>query len=104
MNLKIDIGKKSTKRRYPKRDQFAAEISYFSQCIIDDKKPEPSGAEGLADVLIVEAVYESIRSGASVKLTPFEKKDSPGSEQEIHRPAHGKPKIVLAKSPSGEAA
>jgi len=104
LNLKIDIGKRSSRRHYPKRDQFAAEISYFSDCILQDKEPEPSGEEGLADVRIVEAIYESVRSGKSVQLAPFERKARPGPQQEIHRPAHGKPKTVRAKSPSGEAA
>jgi predicted dehydrogenase len=104
LNLKIDIGKRSSRRHYPKRDQFAAEISYFSDCILQDKEAEPSGEEGLADVRIVEAIYESVRSGKSVQLAPFERKARPGPQQEIHRPAHGKPKTVRAKSPSGEAA
>lgn len=104
LKLKIDIGKKSTKRNYPKRDQFAAEISYFSDCILEGKDPEPSGEEGLADVRVVEAIYRSVQSGKPVMLSPFERKERPGPQQEIHRPAHGEPKTVQAKAPSGEAA
>ena len=104
LKLKIDIGKKSTKRNYPKRDQFAAEISYFSDCILEGKDPEPSGEEGLADVRVVEAIYRSVQSGKPVTLSPFERKERPGPWQEIHRPAHGEPKTVRAKAPSGEAA
>jgi len=104
LNLKIDIGKKSAKRNYPKRDQFAAEISYFSDCILQGKDPEPSGEEGLADVRVVEAIYESVQSGKPVTLPPFERKERPGPQQEIHKPAHGQPKTVRAKAPSGEAA
>jgi predicted dehydrogenase len=104
LKLKIDIGKKSTKRNYPKRDQFAAEISYFSDCILEGKDPEPSGEEGLADVRVVEAIYRSVQSGKPVTLSPFERKERPGPRQEIHRPAHGEPKTVRAKAPSGEAA
>jgi predicted dehydrogenase len=104
LKLKIDIGKKSTKRNYPKRDQFAAEISYFSDCILEGKDPEPSGEEGLADVRVVEAIYRSVQAGKPVMLSPFERKERPGPRQEIHRPAHGEPKTVRAKAPSGEAA
>jgi predicted dehydrogenase len=104
LGLKIDTGKKSTKRNYPKRDQFAAEISYFSDCILQGKDPEPSGEEGVADVRVVEAIYESVRSGKPVTLAPFERKERPGPQQEIHRPSHGKPDTVRAKAPSGEAA
>jgi predicted dehydrogenase len=104
LNLKINIGKKSTKRNYPKRDQFAAEISYFSDCILQGKDPEPSGEEGLADVRIVEAIYESAKSGKPIRLAPFERKERPGLQQEIHKPAHGKPETLRAQAPSGEAA
>ena len=31
-------------------DQFTPELVYFSQCIMDDIEPEPSGEEGLCDV------------------------------------------------------
>jgi predicted dehydrogenase len=49
-------------------DQFAAEISYFSTCILQDRAPEPSGIEGLQDVRLVEAIYRSARDGRPVTL------------------------------------
>jgi hypothetical protein len=39
-----------------------------------------------------------------VELSEFPKKKRPVPQQEINRPAHGKPRIVRAQSPSGEAA
>ena len=83
----IRIGEKTSTRKFPKRDQFAAELIYFSNCILKGKEPEPSGLEGLADVRIVRAAYEKKR---------------PTSQQEIHRPPHGKPKTVKVQSPSGD--
>ncbi len=100
----IKKGDQTKKRKFPKRDQFAAELSYFSDCILKDKQPEPSGLEGLADVRIVEAIYQSARQGRTVELPAFPKKARPDLRQEIRRPAHGKPKTVHAKSPTGEAA
>ena len=50
-------------RKIGKRDQFAPELLYFSDCIIKDRSPEPSGEEGLQDVRIVQALYESARIG-----------------------------------------
>jgi predicted dehydrogenase len=96
-------GKKKT-RTFPKRDQFAAELVYFSDCILQNKNPEPSGLEGLADVRIVEAIYKSARTRKAIKLPVIPAKKRPTVRQEIHRPAHDKPKTVRAKSPSGEAA
>jgi glucose-fructose oxidoreductase len=95
---------KSNSKTFPKRDQFAAEILYFSDCILQDKEPEPSGREGLADVRIVRAIYESARTGKTVDLPDFPHKRWPTLQQEIHRPAHGKPETVNAESASGEAA
>jgi len=53
-------------RHYGKHDQFAEELVYFSDCILHDREPEPSGLEGLADVRIAEALQRSIDSGPSV--------------------------------------
>lgn len=100
----LTIGEKKKTRTFPKRDQFAAEIVYFSDCILHNKEPEPSGLEGLADVRIVEAIYESAKTRKMVELPEMPAKKRPTIRQEIHRPAHGKPKTVRTKSPSGEAA
>jgi predicted dehydrogenase len=104
LNLQIKVQNKTRKRHFPKRDQFAAEISYFSDCILRDKEPEPSGEEGLADVRVIEAIYESARTGKLIELPSFDKKRRPSLAQEIHRPARGKPQTFGAASPSGEAA
>jgi predicted dehydrogenase len=65
-------------RRFGKRDQFAAELEYFSQCILDDRTPEPSGAEGLADVMIIEAMHRSINIGRWIAvMTPGHRRSEP---------------------------
>jgi glucose-fructose oxidoreductase len=51
-----------------KSDQFAAELSYFSKCILEDTNPRPSGYEGLADIRIIEAIIQSAESGKKVDL------------------------------------
>lgn len=52
----------------PSINQFAAEMDDFAQCIINNKSSEVSGEEGLRDVKIMMAIYESARSGKPVKL------------------------------------
>ena len=64
----LKMGERKRTRRFAKRDQFAAELQYFSQCILDNRTPEPGGAEGLADVRIIEAMHRSIKSGRWVEL------------------------------------
>jgi len=104
LQLRVTINEKTRVRNFPKCDQFAAELVYFSDCILQDKEPEPSGVEGLADVRIIEAIYESARTAKPVRLPPFSKRTRPTSRQEISKPAHGLPKTVKVKSASGEAA
>ena len=52
----------------PSVNQFAAEMDDFAQCIINNKPSKVSGEEGLRDVKIMLAIYESARSGKPVKL------------------------------------
>jgi predicted dehydrogenase len=102
IKLHLTVGEKTITRKFPKRDQFAAELVYFSDCILKNREPEPSGLEGLADVRIVRAIYESARTGRVVELPELPSKKRPTSQQEIHRAPHGKPKTVNVQSASGE--
>jgi len=104
LQLRITINEKTRIRKFPKRDQFAAELVYFSDCILQNKEPEPSGVEGLADVRIIEAIYESVHAAKPVHLPPFSRRTRPTPRQEIGRPAHRLPRTVKVKSASGEAA
>lgn len=96
--MEID-GKKTTKRA-GKRDQFAPELLYFSDCILRDTQPEPSGEEGLQDVRIVEALYDSARKGRPVRIRPFRKTVRPTARQRITRPGVRKPALVKVQSAS----
>ena len=96
----LTIKGKTRERVFPKRDQFAPELIYFSDCVINDKQPEPSGEEGLADVRIIEALYRSAASGEPLRLGKFEKEERPTIDQEIHEPPIKKPELVRAATPS----
>ncbi len=52
----------------PNIDQFAAEIDAFAKCILEDRTSTVAGEEGLRDLIAVEAIYESIRTGRRVDL------------------------------------
>ena len=90
---------RTTRRESAKRDQFAAELIYFSRCILDGIDPEPSGEEGLQDVRIVTALYESAEIGRAVQLPPYEPARRPDAKQEIRRPPVDKPETVNAPAP-----
>jgi glucose-fructose oxidoreductase len=98
----VVIDEKKRRRKFAKRDQFAPELVYFSDCILKNREPEPSGREGLADVRIIRALYESAERGAPVRLAEFTKKQRPTLEQEIRRPPVEEPELVNAQSPSGD--
>ena len=95
------IDGKKTKKTIGKRDQFAAQLLYFSDCILKDRAPEPSGEEGQQDVRIIEALYKSARTGRSVRIPAF-KDRHPSRRQQIKRRGIRKPSLVKAKSASEE--
>jgi predicted dehydrogenase len=102
MELKrhLKIGARKAEKTYAKRDQFAPELLYFSECVQKNRQPEPSGWEGLADVRIISALYRSAKSGRAVSIQPVERMTRPTVRQEIRRPAVKKPKLVKTTSPS----
>jgi predicted dehydrogenase len=97
--FKLKTGEKETEKKFAPRDQFGAEISYFSNCILSSKEPEPSGLEGLIDVQIVEAMYQSARTGKPVKLPKFPKKPRPTLDLNIKLPPIKQPDVIQADSP-----
>jgi predicted dehydrogenase len=98
LGYELTIGGKTTRKRIGKRDQFAPELLYFSDCILKNREPEPSGEEGLQDVRIVQALYESAETGKAVGLPPFEPAKRPQGRQRITRPGVKKPRLVKVQS------
>lgn len=79
-------GRERTKQT-GKHDQFAAELLYFSDCIRQNRQPEPSGIEGLADIRVIEAMQKSIKSGRWVNTNAVKLKRRPTAKQADARPA-----------------
>lgn len=102
LNMEISRGGKTKHKKFKKRDQVAPEIIYFADCIGGDRQPEPSGEEGLADVAIIEALYESISAGGRVDVRVQKRGERPSTKQERREPPHDMPKLVEADTPSTE--
>lgn len=98
LKIEIETEDKLIKHQYPKRDQFAAELQYFSDCILKRKEPEPSGLEGLVDVQIIEAILNSLQTGREIKLGKITKTKRPGKTQVTVHPPVKKPKLVKVQS------
>jgi predicted dehydrogenase len=59
------------------------ELIYFSDCIIHDRAHEPSGKEALADIRMINAIYESAEIGRAVRIEPVSKKRRPNETMQI---------------------
>lgn len=102
LNVTLTIGEKTREKRFRHRDQFAAELIYFAQCIRENTDPEPSGEEGLADVRVIRALQQSIHTGSPIDLTEAPRVRHADPAQRIDVRATRPGKLVNAQPASGE--
>ena len=102
LRYELTVDGKKKEKAIGKRDQFAPELLYFSDCILNDRRPEPSGEEGMQDVRIVQALYRSAQTGRSIRIPAFANHKRPSPAQTIRRPGIRKPRLVKAVSASEE--
>ncbi len=100
--LVVTVGDKERTRTFPKTDQFGPELVYFSDCIVRDVEPEPSGEEGLADVRVIEALLRSAHDDRLVRLPPFKRRARPEPGMRLQLPPVRQPEPVRADSPVAE--
>jgi hypothetical protein len=97
----MKAGGRTRKKQFGKSDQFAPELLYFSDCVLNNRDPEPSGEEGLADVRVIGGMSRPIRTGRWVKIGVQQRKPRPTLKQAIRRPAiKREPKLVNAEAAS----
>lgn len=100
LKLELNVGGKTAKQVFKKRDQFAPELIYFSNCILLNKEPEPSAEEGLADVRVIQALLQSAETNRPIEMTKAKIERRPQAEQEISKETIQKPpKLVKAAAP-----
>ena len=98
----LTVNERVRRRTFPKRDQFGAELLYFSDCVLEGREPEPSGIEGLADVRVIRALQRSAEERAPVVLPAFDKPARPSRSQEIRLPPVRRVREVNAQAPSDD--
>jgi predicted dehydrogenase len=54
------------------KNQFALEIDHFADCVMTGAEPHTPGEEGVQDHRLMEAIYESARTGKPVHLPKVE--------------------------------
>lgn len=96
----VKKGNIEEKYRTPRRDQFAPELLHFAECIIEDKEPRPSGAEGWIDITIIEAIREAGMTGKAVLLNLPDFGSKPDWELVKEKPPVVKPPLVNVESGS----
>jgi predicted dehydrogenase len=100
MTLELTVKGRTEKKSYGLRDQFGPELIYFSDCILNDREPEPSGIEGLVDVHIIRALYDSVQTHRPVTMKQLNRRRRPSLRQEIYRPRISKPRLVHVTAPT----
>lgn len=78
---RVEIGKKKEERieviesgfEFPRKEHcpqsmYDAQMAYFIECIGKRKTPSPGGMEGLINMKVVDAAYQSSKAGKVVKI------------------------------------
>lgn len=68
LRMWIERGNDIDWKDLPVVDHFAAEMDHMSDCVTQNKEPLTPGEEGLRDLKIISAVYESAQSRRPVNL------------------------------------
>jgi predicted dehydrogenase len=98
--LAVTVKGKKDEKTFDKVDQFAGETKYFSDCVLNNKEPEPDGEEGLCDVCVIKAIEKSIASGKVEAVERVARTKRPTREQVQKLPASEPPELVDAKPAS----
>jgi predicted dehydrogenase len=96
----LTVEKKESSESFKKTDHFGGELKYFSDCILEDRKPEPDGQEGLLDVRVLAAIEQSLKTGLVQKLEPFHRSRRPDPGQVERLDAVEEGELVGAHKPS----
>ena len=94
------LGQQESHKSFKNTDHFGGEMKYFSECILEDRDPEPDGLEGLADVRVIEAIHRSLASGRFEQVEPTAIRRRVGADQGMDLRAKSAPELVNTKSPA----
>lgn len=97
----LTIDEKTEETVFEARDHFAPLLVQFSSSILNKTSSEPSGDEGLVDMIIIDAIRHSIESGKAVKIDVPQRIYRPTLSQEMHYPPVEKQELTHAEAPGG---
>jgi len=64
----VDSGFPFPRESHMPQSMYDDQMAYFIDCIQSGKTPVPGGAEGLVNMKVVDAAYESARTGKVVEI------------------------------------
>ncbi|CAJ0720349.1 Glucose--fructose oxidoreductase [Ralstonia edaphis] len=100
LKYRATIDGKTHEQAFEATDQFGGELQYFSDCILNNREPEPNGEEGLADVRVLAAIERALESGQPQNLGPFQRQGRMETAQVRKLPPVPSPELVDAAEPS----
>lgn len=99
MEHTLTVEKKKSTEKFKGTDHFGGELRYFSECVLNDKEPEPDGQEGMLDVRVLEAIERALLTGTVQKLAPFHRSKRPNVKQVQTLRGVAEPRLVGAHRP-----
>ena len=96
----LTVAKAKSSESFKKTDHFGGELKYFSDCILNDRNPEPDGEEGMLDVRVVAAIEQALKTGLVQKLPPYTRSRRPDVHQAETLNPVPEPELVGAHKPS----
>ena len=55
-------------KTYKPIDEFVLEIDEFARCIQEGREPEPTGEQGMRDIIIIDSIYRAIKQRRAVAI------------------------------------
>lgn len=68
LRMRVSQGGRMEPKELPQVDHFAAMMDHLAECAAIGKTPLTDGVDGINDLRVIEAVYESVRTGRPVKI------------------------------------
>ncbi len=86
--LELELSDKHAKTRpqFAAYDQFTLEVDHFAGCIRENREPYTPGEEGVQDHRLMDAIYQSARSGGRVEVEKF-------GGQDVFRSTQNEPEL-----------
>ncbi|HLH01284.1 MAG TPA: Gfo/Idh/MocA family oxidoreductase [Bryobacteraceae bacterium] len=100
LEYELTVGEDKKTESFKNTDQFGGELKYFSECVLNDRDPEPDGEEGLMDVRVIEAILRALETGTAQKLEPVRRSKRIDTAQVEKLGAVKPPEPVNAESPA----